>query len=243
MNIAGKTSTDVSTNGGGMVPPSTGPTPDALPEVQMPAQAKNLQTGVSTKNVPLQNEPSKAPNSPHWYAIRCAYGREQEAYAYIIHNKGKAYCPTIKARKVINGRCKTVEESYIPNIFFIHGTFDEVKAFVYDNHQKELKPLRFYYCHRHINGRIEREPLIVPDHQMESLRIICASQTDDILLLPGDIQKFQEGQTVRVTAGKFSGIIGKVARYQGQQRVAVIINGLITAVTAYVPRAFLEQLI
>ena len=37
-----------------------------------------------------------------------------------------------------------------------------------------------------------------------------------------------------------SKITGKVARYHGQQRVAIIIDRLLTACTAYVPSAFME---
>lgn len=54
------------------------------------------------------------------------------------------------------------------------------------------------------------------------------------------IQKFQSGQTVRVIDGAFKGVVGKVARYQGQQRVAIIIDGLLSIASAYVPSAFLE---
>ena len=40
--------------------------------------------------------------------------------------------------------------------------------------------------------------------------------------------------------GKFRGVTGIVARYQGQQRVGVVIDGLLTVVTAYIPSAFLK---
>ena len=59
--------------------------------------------------------------------------------------------------------------------------------------------------------------------------------------MPPEIQKFQAGQTVRVIDGVFKGVVGKVARYHGQQRVAVVIDGLLTVATAYVPSAFLEK--
>lgn len=85
-----------------------------------------------------------------------------------------------------------------------------------------------------------KEPLVVPDYQMESLKILCASDAEDIILVASDVQKFKAGQTVRVVKGAFKGIIGKVARYQGQQRVAVVINDLFTACTAYIPKAFIE---
>ena len=52
MKFADNASIDDNTYGGGEIPPRTGLTPDALPEVQEPAKAENLQSGVSTNNVP-----------------------------------------------------------------------------------------------------------------------------------------------------------------------------------------------
>lgn len=246
MNIADNTSVDVNTIGGGIIPPSTGFAPDVLPEVQ-PIKVENSQTGVSTRNVPLPKEiqeARRALRTPHWYAVRCAYGQEKKAYEYIINNKGTAYYPTIKVTRLVNDRRKAIEESYIPNILFLYGTFDVVKTFVYDNVHDATSPLRFYYRHTYTEGsKMKREPLIVPDHQIESLRIICNSNAEDILFVSQEIQKFKEGQNVRIIGGQFQGVVGKVARYQGQQRVAVIIDGLMTVVTAYIPSAFLERII
>lgn len=48
---------------------------------------------------------------------------------------------------------------------------DEVKGYAYDN--VHLPFLRFYY-EQHIEGvRIMKEPLIVPDRQIQSLKILC----------------------------------------------------------------------
>ena len=151
----------------------------------------------------------------------------------------EAYYPTIKTVKEVDGNRKTIEESRLPNIFFARGTEEEIKSFVYDN--VNLPHLRFYYRHTHEGARFIKEPLIVPDYQIEGLKIICASEAD-ILIVPPEIQKFQAGQTVRVIDGVFKGVIGKVARYRGQQRVAIIIDGLLTIASAYVPSAFLEQI-
>ena len=46
--------------------------------------------------------------------------------------------------------------------------------------------------------------------------------------------KFTFWQTLRVIDGVFTGVIGKVAQYHGQQRIAIIIVGLLTIVSAYV---------
>ena len=56
-----------------------------------------------------------------------------------------------------------------------------------------------------------------------------------------DVPKFQQGQVVRIIKGKFKGVTGIVARYQGQQRVGIVIDGLLTVATAYIPSAFIEE--
>ena len=250
MKFADNASIDDNTHGGGEIPPCIGLTPDALPEVQEPVLAENSQTGVSTRNAlsvtdvntPLRTIKRKPKVFvPHWYALRVTYGREKKAYDYLIEKHVEAYYPTIKTVKEVDGKRKTVEESRLPNIFFARGTEEEIKSFVYDN--VNLPHLRFYYRHTHEGARIVKEPLIVPDHQIESLKIICASEAEDVIIVPPEIQKFQAGQTVRVIDGVFTGVIGKVARYHGQQRVAIIIDGLMTIASAYVPSAFLEKII
>lgn len=270
MKIADNASIDDNTHGGGEIPPRTGLTPDALPEVQEPVLAENSQTGVSTRNAlsGTDDKPSgeakpalaiprceegRANDSttlktikrrpkevPHWYALRVTYGREKKAYDYLVGKHVEAYYPTINTVKEVAGKRKTVEESRLPNIFFARGTEEEIKSFVYDN--VNLPYLRFYYRHTHEGARVVKEPLIVPDYQIEGLKIICASEAEDVIIVPPEIQKFQAGQTVRVIDGVFTGVIGKVARYHGQQRVAIIIEGLLTIATAYVPSTFLEQI-
>lgn len=243
MNVNEHTSGDIDTHGGGERPPCTGLTPDVLPEVQKPVLAENSQTGVSTRNAlsgtPPKTIKRKPKDVPHWYALRVTYGREKKAYDYLVGKHVEAYYPTITTIKIIDGKRKSVEESRLPNIFFARGTEEEIKSFVYDN--VNLPHLRFYYRHFHEGARVVKEPLIVPDYQIESLKIICASEAEDIILVPSDVHKFKKGQTVRIIDGAFKGVVGKVARYHGQQRVAVIIDGLLTIASAYVPTAFLEK--
>ena len=223
--------------------PRVGLTSSALPEAQSSSRAESSQTGVSTRNVPSANElPTikRAKNTPHWYALRTTYGREKKAYDYLVSNNVKAFYPTIKTVMNVEGQRIAVEESRLPNIFFAYGKEDEIKSFVYDN--VNLPYLRFYYRHIHEGARMSKEPLIVPDYQIEGLKIICASQAEDIILELSEIKQFKVGQKVRIIDGVFTGVIGKVARYHGQQRVAIIIDGLLTIASAYVPSAFLEQI-
>lgn len=241
MNVKKHAIDDISTNGGGESPPCTGFIPDALPEVQKPVLAEKLNRGVSTRNALSRTVPKMPKEVPHWYVLRVTYGRERKAYDYLISKNVEAFYPTIRTVKEVDGKRKTVEESRIPNIFFARGTEEEIKSFVYDN--VNLPYLRFYYRHFHEGSRIVKEPLIVPNYQIESLKIICASEAEDVIIVPPDVHKFKKGQTVRVIDGVFKGVVGKVARYHGQQRVAIIIDGLLTVASAYVPSAFLEKII
>ena len=151
-----------------------------------------------------------------------------------------AFYPTTSVVKLIKGKRKVVTESRLPNIFFAYGTEEEIKTYVYDN--VNLPFLRFYYRHIHVGHRIEKMPMIVPDYQMDSLKIICAADADNTIVSLVEVPKFEKGQLVRVVDGAFKGVVGRVARWQGQQRVAVIVDGLVTVCTAYVPSAFLETM-
>ena len=233
---------DVHTVGGGETPPCVGLTSNTLPKAQSTVSAESSQTGVSTRNAHIAVKPKaqKEEDVPHWYALRTTYGREKKAYDYMTAKGITAFYPTIDTVKLINGKRKVVTESRLPNIFFAHGTEEQLKLFVYDN--VNLPFLRFYYRHVHVGRRIEKIPMIVPDYQMDSLKIICASDADNTIVSLVEVPKFEKGQLVRVTDGAFKGVIGRVARWQGQQRVGVVVDDLVTVVTAYIPSAFIESI-
>lgn len=242
MKVDEWTSTDVHTPGGGEFPPCAGLTSDALPEAQSTISAESSQTGVSTRNAHIasKSKAQKEIDVPHWYALRTTYGREKKAYDYMTAKGITAFYPTTSVVKLIKGKRKVVTVSRLPNIFFAYGTEEEIKTFVYDN--VNLPFLRFYYRHVHVGRRIEKVPMIVPDYQMESLKIICAADADNTIVSLVEVPKFEKGQLVKVVDGAFKGVVGRVARWQGQQRVAVIVDGLVTVCTAYVPSAFLETM-
>ena len=242
MKVDEWTSNDGHTPGGGEFPPCAGLTSNALPEAQSTISAESSQTGVSTKNALLPTKPKaqREADIPHWYALRTTYGREKKAYDYLTAKGITAFYPTTNVVKLIKGKRKNVTESRLPNIFFAYGTEEQLQEYVYDN--VNLPFLRFYYRHYHEGSKIKKTPLIVPDNQMESLKIICAADADNTFVSLVKVPKFEKGQLVKVIDGTFKGVTGKVARWQGQQRVAVIVDGLVTVCTAYVPSAFLETM-
>ena len=241
MKVDEWTSNDGHTLGGGEFPPCAGLTSNVLPEAQSTISAESSQTGVSTKNALLPTKPKvqREADTPHWYALRTTYGREKKAYDYLTAKGIEAFYPTTNVVKLIKGKRKNVTESRLPNIFFAYGTEEQLKEYVYDN--VNLPFLRFYYRHYHEGSKIKKTPLIVPDNQMESLKIICAADADNTFVSLVKVPKFEKGQLVRVIDGAFKGVTGRVARWQGQQRVGVVVDDLVTVVTAYIPSAFLEM--
>lgn len=244
MEIYERTSQDVCAEGGVRMPPCVGLTSNALPEARNIVSSTSSQTGVSTKSafsgITSKRICSKEKSVPHWYALRTTYGREKKAYDYMVARGVTAFYPTKDVVKLVKGKRKIITESRLPNIFFAYGTEEEIKTYVYDN--VNLPFLRFYYRHFHVGSRIDKTPLIVPDDQMDSLRIICSADSDNTIVSSVEVPKFDKGQLVRVIDGTFKGVVGRVARWQGQQRVAVVVDDLVTVITAYVPSAFLMKL-
>ena len=164
---------DVHTVGGGETPPCVGLTSNTLPEAQSIVSAESSQTGVSTRSVHIlsNSKVQKEDEIPHWYALRTTYGREKKAYDYMVAKGVTAFYPTKTIVRVVNGKRRVVTISRLPNMFFAYGTEEQLKTYVYDN--VNLPFLRFYYRHLHIGNEIEKIPMIVPDSQMNSLKIIC----------------------------------------------------------------------
>ena len=232
---------------GTSIPPRTGLTPDALPEVQKPIRAENSPTGVSTNCVQPETESQTAsedsknlnPNV-HWYALRATYGQTGKANDYLVSQGVETYYPTIKAFVMVKNKRKKVTKSYLLNILFAYGTEDQLKKYVYDN--VNLPYLRFYYGRKTVDGEVLHTPLIVPQYQLDNLRTVLADQSGGLVIVPNDERKFDKGAKVRVIGGSFKGIEGKVARYCGQQRVAIVVDGLLTIATTFIPSAYLEKI-
>lgn len=226
--------------GNGIIPPCAGVTPNALPEVQTPLEEENSQTGVSTRNAlpkTIRRKP-KPETIPHWYAIRCTYGRERKAYEFFSKKGIEAFYPTITNTKSTDGKTETIVESRLPNLLFAFGSYEQLKKYVFDNHE-DTKYLRFYY-NMHHDGT--KEPLVVPQWQMTSLMKICDAEAEDKHLEPFVVEKFKVGQLVIVKDGPFAGVEGIVKRYKGQQRIGIVVDGLFTITTAYIAKDKLEVL-
>lgn len=173
-----------------------------------------------------------------WYVMRSTYGRERQV-AELLKDEGiDIFCPTVMIRRRHQDKIIEVECPLLPNLFFAYASKVVLKSLMHE--LSGLKSLRFYCRKDRVGCDWRYTPLCVPIEQLDSFRIICSVRESDTLFLETEAPKFSQGQLVRVNDGKFKGVIGRVARFRGQQRVAVTLEGIITSVTAYVPSAFLE---
>lgn len=141
MNVDDPASKNANTQGGGIEPPCTGLTPMSSRSSKAD-YGRELTHRVSPRNAQSANKVTvikKAKQKPHWYALRATYGREKKAYDYIINSGGTAFYPTRTTVKIIDGKHKTIEESYLPNILFAYGTEEDLKRFA-RNKEDEKSP-------------------------------------------------------------------------------------------------------
>lgn len=200
--------------------------PETIPE------ARSSQTGVSVKYVPT---PGKS-----WYVFRASYGRENKASDYIVEDGSFVYIAKRYARKTVNGKQKKVLETLIPNILFVYTT--EEKAEYYAKNSPALSYLTYYYNHFELDDNQNNPPLTVSCKEMENFIIATCNCSEHLKFVDESQCHFKGGEIVKITDGGFKGVVGRVARVSGQQRVIVELDGLCLIATAYIPTAFLMRL-
>lgn len=205
--------------------PAAGLAPDAFPGAPIGCD------GVSVGNTLVE--------SPRWFVLRATYNRQQRAHDFLAADGAEVYMPVRRVVKLVAGRRKRVVEPLVPSLLFVHATPCSVAAYVNDT--PELSFLTFYYDHFHANPYGKNPPLTVSDAEMANFIRLTSVDSDHIrLVAPGKV-RYRRSDLVRITEGDFAGVVGRVARVDGQQRVLVELRGVCIVATAYVPTAFLEH--
>lgn len=89
------------------------------------------------------------------------------------------------------------------------------------------------------NGK--HPPLTIPFIAMTNFIKATSTNNEHVRIVSAEQCHYKSGDTVKVIGGEFEGVIGKVARIAGQQRVVVEISGLCLVATAYIPTIFIES--
>ena len=218
------TLSNVETGRGQTNPPGVRIAPDSIPE------AKSSQTGVSVRYVPTPGM--------RWYVLRASYGREDKASDYIVEDGTFVYIAKRFVRKEVNGKQRKVLETLIPNLLFVYTSKEKAEEYV--KHTPTLSYLTYYYNHFELDETQKNPPLIVSCTEMENFIIATCNKSEHIRFVNESQCRFKGGERVKITDGSFKGVVGRVARVSGQQRVIVMLTNVGLISTAYIPTAFIQ---
>ena len=171
-----------------------------------------------------------------WYVLRITYNRLDKAQDSIDINKAEVYLPLHYVVKVINGKKKRLKEPLLPNILFVYTTKDYIESVVKDPANDYIT---YYYNHFAKDNYGNNPPLTVRYSEMMNFIRLTSIDNEHIFTVEPEHCHYKSGDIVRVTQGQFTGVVGKVVRVAGQQRVAVNVEGVCTVVTAYIPNDFM----
>lgn len=218
--------TNAHTRRGGNNPLSDGVASIAIPESQ------GLQIGVSSNYIHKEIR--------HWFVFRAIYNQVDKAYKILQEKHIETYIPMHYVIKIKKGKKKRLLEPLLPNLIFAYMTREQADNLV--RKQSDTSGYIKYY----LDKTAEKEasgfhpPLTVKDSDMANFIHATSIESDHIMTVSPEYCHYKSGDLVKVTDGDFKGIVGKVARISGQQRVVVEIKSLCLVATAYVPSAFLE---
>lgn len=208
----------------GKLPSRIGLTANVLPE--------KSKEGVSVRYAQDANK--------QWFVLRATYHREKKAYDYLIAKGIEAFIPFHRTLRLTQGKHKFVVESYLPSFLFVYATAEVVKEYV--ENTPELPFLSYYYNHFVTTEEGKNPPLTVPYDSMMNFIKVASVDKRHVKVISPEQCHYKNGDLVKVIYGEFKGVVGKVARVSGQQRVVVEIEGVCLISTAYIPNAFIEKI-
>ena len=194
-------------------------------------EAKSSKTGASVSYIPSPNK--------KWYVLRILFGHGRMVADAMIESGDYAYLAMIWKDQWRDGKKHRVLRPFM-NLLFAYLTDEKVEYYVRES--VEAKFTTYYYNHFCTTAQGYNPPLTVPSESMEPLIRTTAIQDEHVMEVDMKKCRFVSNDFVRVTAGPFAGVVGRVARVARQHRVVVYIEGLQAGLTtAYIPPYYLEK--
>ena len=207
--------------------PYVGLTSNVLPEAQ------RSQTGVSSNYVSKEGY--------HWFVLRVTYNRIKKARAIISNTDVQSYIPMHYVVKKEIGKKKRILQPLLPNLLFVYTTREAVNSII-KKKGNETSVLKFYLDKtKPLEENGKHPPLTIPFTAMINFIKATSTDSEHVRIVSSEQCHYKSGDIVKVIDGEFEGVVGKVARIAGQQRVVVEISGLCLVATAYIPTDFIRK--
>lgn len=213
----------------------------ALQTVQKNGSASG-EKDVSQKDDILTGESVEYAEIPgcNWYVLRATRSREQKAYNIIRRLGYTVYLAQQYALQIKGKRRVWLPKPMIPQFLFVYSTPSDAEKLVKDT--PGLPFVSYYYDHFKTTSSGYNPPLTVPFNQMLNFIKVTSVKNPHVRMVPLEKVRYQSGDLIRVIDGDFAGVIGRVARVQGQTCVVVNLQGVCLIATAFVRKENIEKL-
>lgn len=171
-------------------------------------------------------------HEPAWFALRVTYCRELKLQERLNSLDIRTFVPMTSIRQEKNGKISRRQVSAVSNLIFVYSTRARIEEYMMSEGDRRMTHFMW--------DKVTRQPIIVPEKQMNDFIRICSESADDVMYLSNVTEKLRGGAKVRVKYGPFAGVEGTVVRLRKSRRILVEIPGLIAAASTYVPVEDLE---
>lgn len=198
-----------------------------------------------TNELPKAQERFCKDPDKHWFVLRITYGRVLKAHNVLSTQESiEVYMPVRYTIRNINGRNRRVTTPMLHSLLFVYSKLETIDHIVnvYQRQDQYKKLISFYFDHFRTKNDGKNIPLIIPYNAMMNFIRITSIDNEHIRLIHPDQCHYRNGDLVRIIEGDFKGIVGRVARVAGQQRVVVELDGICMVTTAYIPSAFIKKI-
>ncbi len=149
-------------------------------------------------------------NSYFWYAVYVKSRTEKKAQTELQLQEIETFLPLQRKLRQWSDRKKWVEMPLISGYLFVKASRKEYDLILQSN-----------YVVSYV--RFEGKAAIVPDYQIEYLKLMLKQDSSEIEITR---EKLKPGQLIEVVAGPLIGLKGKLQKIKGKNKVAIELEQL-----------------
>ncbi|WP_321495856.1 UpxY family transcription antiterminator [uncultured Desulfobacter sp.] len=149
-------------------------------------------------------------NTPLWFALLTRSNFEQTVYSRICQKNIDAFLPRTRKPSKRKDRKLMIETPLFPGYVFVKSTSAPVD---------QLPILKTVGAVRLLGN--SAGPLPVPEHQIESLKLLTSVTQD---LITGNIIELQKGDAVMILEGPMAGLKGEFFQHKGKGRIIIKVD-------------------
>jgi len=172
-------------------------------------------------------------NDIGWYVLRATYSRELKVKEMLEAENVESFIPLRFCERTRGGVKKRIQVPVVHNIIFVHTSRSRINALKKDPPLSEM--IRYFM------DRTAKQPLIVPDKQMEDFIIVSGTLDERLVYMTPEESRLKKGDTVRIRSGILKGIEGKFVNVNNKMRVVVAIEGIMSVATMAIPASMVER--